>query len=72
VKISDALEGIQRLYTEAAPLIYYVEEHPKYVAKMDAIIKAIEGLDHGVGHPASCSLSHCASRWTEGCRRNID
>ena len=30
------------------------------------------GLDHGVGHPASCSLSHCASRWTEGCRRNID
>jgi predicted nucleic acid-binding protein len=42
VKISDALEGIQRLYTEAAPLIYYVEEHPKYVAKMDAIIKAIE------------------------------
>ena len=42
MKISDALEGIQRLYTEAAPLIYYVEEHPKYVAKMDAIIKAIE------------------------------
>jgi SAM-dependent methyltransferase len=30
------------------------------------------GLDHGVGHPASCSLSHCSSRWTEGCRRNID
>lgn len=42
MKISDALEGTQRLYTEAAPLIYYVEEHPKYVAKMDAIIKAIE------------------------------
>ena len=42
MKISDALEGIQRLYTETAPLIYYVEEHPKYVAKMDAIIKAIE------------------------------
>jgi hypothetical protein len=30
------------------------------------------GLDHGVGHPASFSLSHCSSRWTEGCRRNID
>jgi len=42
VKISDALEGIQRLYTETAPLIYYVEEHPTYVAKMDAIIEAIE------------------------------
>jgi predicted nucleic acid-binding protein len=42
VNISEALAGVQRLYTEAAPLISYVEEHPKYVAKMDAIIKAIE------------------------------
>jgi len=42
VKISDALGGIQRLYTETAPLIYYVEENPTYVAKMDAIIEAIE------------------------------
>jgi predicted nucleic acid-binding protein len=42
VKISDALEGVQRLYTETAPLIYYVEENPSYVAKMDAIIEAIE------------------------------
>jgi predicted nucleic acid-binding protein len=42
VKMSDALEGIQRLYTETAPLIYYVEENPTYVAKMDAIIEAIE------------------------------
>jgi predicted nucleic acid-binding protein len=42
VKISGALEGIQRLYTETAPLIYYVEENPTYVARMDAIIEAIE------------------------------
>jgi predicted nucleic acid-binding protein len=42
VKISDVLEGVQRLYTETAPLIYYVEENPTYVAKMDAIIEAIE------------------------------
>jgi predicted nucleic acid-binding protein len=42
VKISDALGGIQRLYTETAPLIYYVEEIPTHVAKMDAIIGAIE------------------------------
>ena len=42
MKISEALEGIQRLYTETAPLIYYVEENPTYVAKMDAIITAIE------------------------------
>jgi hypothetical protein len=33
---------------------------------------AFIGLDHGVGHPVSFSLSHCSSRWTEGCRRKID
>jgi predicted nucleic acid-binding protein len=42
VKIREALEGIQRLYTETAPLIYYVEENPTYVAKMDAIFEALE------------------------------
>ena len=42
MNICDALRGVQRLYTETAPLIYYVEEHPMYVAKMDAIIAAIE------------------------------
>ena len=36
MKISDALAGLQRLYTETAPLIYYVEENPTYVAKMDS------------------------------------
>ena len=30
------------------------------------------GLDHRVGHPASFSLGHCSSRWTQGCRRDID
>ena len=42
MKISEALEGVRRLYTETALLIYYVEENPTYVAKMDAIIEAIE------------------------------
>ena len=42
MKMSDALEGVQRLYTETAPLIYYVEENSTYVAKMAAIIAAIE------------------------------
>jgi predicted nucleic acid-binding protein len=42
VKIADALRGVQRLCIETAPLIYYVEEHPKYIAKMDAIIQAVD------------------------------
>jgi predicted nucleic acid-binding protein len=42
MNISIALAGVQRLYIETAPLIYYVEENPTYVAKMDAIIEAVE------------------------------
>jgi predicted nucleic acid-binding protein len=42
VNIRDALEGVQRLYMETAPLIYYVEENSTYVAKMDVIIATIE------------------------------
>ena len=36
VKIREALAGIQRLYTDNASLIYYVEENPTYVAKNEA------------------------------------
>jgi predicted nucleic acid-binding protein len=42
VKISKALSGVTRLYIEAAPLIYYVEEHPKYIDLMEAIIDLVE------------------------------
>ena len=42
MNIRDALKGIQRLYTDTAPLIYYVEENPTYVSRMDAIINALE------------------------------
>ena len=42
MKIADALADVQRLYIETAPLIYYVEEHPTYIAKMDAIVKSVE------------------------------
>ena len=42
MNISAALTGVQRLYIETAPLIYYVEENPRYITKMDAIIEAVE------------------------------
>src|SRR5262245_5160325 len=42
MNISVALAHVHRLYIETAPLIYYVEENLTYVAKMDAIIEAIE------------------------------
>jgi hypothetical protein len=33
MKISRAMAGIQRIYIEAAPLIYYVEENPTYIMR---------------------------------------
>ena len=42
MKIADALAGVGRLYIETVPLIYYVEENPTYIAKMDAIIAAVD------------------------------
>ena len=42
VKIDTALQAIHRLYLDTAPLIYYVEEHPNYIVKMDRIIDLIE------------------------------
>jgi len=42
MKVFDALIGVQRLYIETAPLIYYLEENPTYVARMDTIVEYIE------------------------------
>ncbi len=42
MKLEDALKGIQRLYIETAPLIYYVEENPVFVRKMDTIVDAVD------------------------------
>lgn len=51
MKIVAALAGIRRLGVETAPLIYYVENHPVYADKMDAIFKYMEAA----GIHAYCS-----------------
>lgn len=42
MRISDALAGVQRLAIETAPYIYFVEEHPAYAEKVDAILRIAE------------------------------
>ena len=42
MKIEAALQAVQCLYVDTVPLIYYVEEHPVSIAKMDRIIDFIE------------------------------
>lgn len=42
MKVSDALKGVNHLAIETAPYIYYVENHPIYAEKMDAIFEIVE------------------------------
>ena len=42
MKVSDALVSVSKVYFDAAPLVYYVEENPAYVKQMDAVIEQIE------------------------------
>lgn len=42
MKIDAALQGADRLYIDAAPLIYFVEEHRHYIRKMNRIFELIE------------------------------
>jgi len=52
-----------------------VEPYRTYVkleSRLQGMAQDFYGLDHGIGHPAFFSLSHCSSRWTEGGRRDRD
>ena len=44
MRISQALAGVQRLSVETAPLIYYVENHPGFADKVDAVFAYVEAL----------------------------
>ncbi len=43
MSISETLANVDRLYIDAAPLIYYIEEeHPDYLTRMDALVAFVE------------------------------
>ncbi len=41
MNLDSALQAAQRLYMDTAPLIYYLEENPSYVQRMDRIFGLI-------------------------------
>jgi predicted nucleic acid-binding protein len=42
VKVSEAFQPVKRLYMDTAPLIYYVETHPTYIAIMDEVMNILD------------------------------
>ncbi len=37
MKVSDALQGLNRLFLDSAPVIYYIDANPEYLSVMDSI-----------------------------------
>lgn len=42
MKVDDALDGVTRLFLDTAPVIYYVEANPRYVASTNAVFERID------------------------------
>jgi predicted nucleic acid-binding protein len=42
MKVSAALQGIQRLAFDTAPMIYFVEKHPVYFDRMLSVMKYVD------------------------------
>jgi predicted nucleic acid-binding protein len=45
MKIADALLGVNKLFLDTAPVIYYVEQHPNYVSVVAEIFDRIDRGD---------------------------
>ena len=45
MRIDDALRGVSKLFLDTAPVIYYVEQHPKYVAVVNEIFERVDRGD---------------------------
>jgi predicted nucleic acid-binding protein len=58
VKVDAALHGLTRLFLDTAPVVYFVERNPAYVAVADDIFQRIDsGLLQGVTSPVT--LAEC-------------
>ncbi len=59
--IADSLQGVTRLFLDTAPIIYYVERNPKYLASVRAVFQQISnGLLIAIASPVT--LAECLVR----------
>ena len=42
MNITDALQGVTRLFLDTAPIIYYVEKNPSYIARVKIIFDHVD------------------------------
>ena len=63
MNIDSALQAVQRLYMDTAPLIYYLEENPSYVQRMDRIFGHIARTPIALTMPRQRMLAYNAFIW---------
>ncbi|MEH2369865.1 type II toxin-antitoxin system VapC family toxin [Nostoc sp.] len=57
MRISDALDGVSRLFLDTAPVIYFVERNPQFVDLVDPIFDRLEADITAVA--SAITLSEC-------------
>jgi len=45
MKVSDALQGLNRLFLDSSPAIYYIDANPEYLSVMDSVFDSLNSLD---------------------------
>jgi predicted nucleic acid-binding protein len=57
MKIEDALRGIGRLFLDTAPVVYFVEQNPAFIARVEPIFDRLD-LDI-IGVVSAVTLAEC-------------
>lgn len=71
MKLAEALQGVQKICIETAPLIYFIEKHPKYFERMRSIMA---GIDAGtqIGVASVVTLTEVLTQPIKTSKRDIE
>jgi predicted nucleic acid-binding protein len=57
MKIEDALRGVERLFLDTAPVVYFIEQNPEFIGRVEPIFTRLD-LDI-VGVVSAITLAEC-------------
>jgi predicted nucleic acid-binding protein len=57
MKIEDALRGVRRLFLDTAPVVYFVEQNPEFIGRVEPIFARLD-LDI-IGVVSAITLAEC-------------
>jgi hypothetical protein len=57
MKIEEALRGVKRLFLDTAPVVYFVEQNPEFIVRVEPIFARLD-LDI-IGVVSAVTLAEC-------------